>query len=75
MKTLKLLILAFAASSLMGCDQSAVSRVPSEEEIEAGKERRLAEIEKLNIPEAQKERMRQQISGDLQRPNEDMDRR
>lgn len=48
---------------LVGCDNSEVSRVPKAAEIEDAKQRRLAEVDKLNIPEAEKEIMRQRISG------------
>ena len=68
MKTLKTILVALVALSMIACDRSAVSRVPSEAEIEEAKERRLANIETLNIPEEQKEMMRQQIRNDEQRP-------
>ena len=49
--------------ALAGCDNSEVSRVPKPAEIEDAKQRRLAEVDKLNIPEAEKEIMRQRIRG------------
>jgi hypothetical protein len=48
---------------LAGCDNSEVSRVPKPAEIEDAKQRRLAEVDKLNIPEQEKEIMRQRIRG------------
>lgn len=56
--------LAAGAGLLMaGCDNSEVSRVPKPAEIEDAKQRRLAEVDKLNIPEPEKEIMRQRIRG------------
>ena len=50
-----------------GCSPATdVSRQPSQNEIQEGVNRRLAEIEKLQIPEAAKERMRQQANGQIQ---------
>lgn len=66
MKPLSGLLFVICAVVLLapiGCDNSAKTRVPDPVEVEDAKARRLAEIEKLNIPEDQKERMRQQIQG------------
>ena len=53
--------IGFAA---LGCTGATdVSTQPSQSEIEAGKQRRLAEIDKLNAPEEAKQRMRAQIGG------------
>ncbi|MFW5697692.1 MAG: hypothetical protein ACOCX1_03945 [Fimbriimonadaceae bacterium] len=75
MKTLKAIPLVCLAAALLACSDSSVSRVPSEQEIEDGKERRLAAIEELNIPEEQKERMRQQIEGEVPEPTQGQERR
>ncbi len=59
-------IAALAALSFFaaGCaPDTEVSRVPSKAEIEEGQARRLAAIDALQIPEEQKQRMRQQITG------------
>lgn len=49
---------------LAGCNPATdVSREPSKDEIQAGIERRLAEIEKLPISQAEKDRMKQQVAG------------
>lgn len=53
----------FAAGVLAGCGDSAVSRVPSEPEIQQAKTSRIDEINKLNIPEEQKQKMRDAING------------
>lgn len=50
--------------AVFGCSPATdVSRQPSQDEIKAGIERRLAEIEKLPISQAEKDRMKQQVSG------------
>ncbi len=64
MKHQNLLIGLFAILCLCGCtDNTSVSKQPSAADIEASKQRRLAEVEKLNIPEPAKARMRAQING------------
>lgn len=55
---------ALASIAVVGCTGStAVSRQPSNAEIEEGKQRRLKAIDALNIPEEQKQRMREQVLG------------
>lgn len=57
------------ASAIVGCNPATdVSREPSQDEIKAGIDRRLAEIDKLPISQAEKDRMKQQVSG--QAPNQ-----
>jgi hypothetical protein len=50
--------------SALGCtNDTSTSKQPSQSEIEEAKTRRLAEIEKLKIPEEAKARMRAQVQG------------
>lgn len=60
----KAILYIVGALVLAGCTGStAVSRQPSASEIEEGKQRRLKAIDALQIPEDQKQRMREQITG------------
>lgn len=64
MKLQHLAILAVALISAAGCTEStAESKQPTAAEIEQGKQRRLQEIDKMQIPEAAKARMRAQVNG------------
>jgi hypothetical protein len=67
MKGFRIIWLGIAVVSiLMGCTgDTSVSRTPGQDEIQAGINRRLAAIDKMNIPEAAKERMRQQARGQV----------
>ena len=59
-----LAVIATLSIFAAGCGaDTEVSRVPSKAEIEEGQARRLAAIDALQIPEEQKQRMRQQITG------------
>lgn len=52
------------ATVFSGCSPATdVSRQPSQDEIKAAVDRRLAEIDKLPISQAEKDRMKQQIGG------------
>jgi hypothetical protein len=54
----------------VGCTGStAVSTQPSQAEIQQGIERRIADVDKMQIPEEQKERMKAQIRGSQPDPN------
>ena len=67
MGRLKLILFAAIALTIVGCTGStAVSRQPSTSEIEEGKQRRLKAIDELQIPEDQKQRMREQVTGKQQ---------
>lgn len=64
MQTLKYILLATIACAIVGCSGStAVSRQPSTSEIDEAKQRRLKTIDDLQIPEEQKQRMRDQVTG------------
>ena len=64
MKLANILFAIVAVAVLAGCsDSTAVSKEPTAAEIEKGKQNRLAEIDKLNIPEPAKQRMRDQVNG------------
>lgn len=66
----KMLIGVIAAGLMAGCTGStAVSTQPSQAEIDAARARRLADIDKLQIDEAAKERMRAQVRGSSSDPN------
>lgn len=61
--------LAFGA--LEGCSGATdVSREPSRDEIKEGIDRRLKVLEQTNLPEAEKERQRQQILGSVPSQNQ-----
>lgn len=48
---------------LGGCDNSEVSRTVKPAEIQESNTRRAAEIDKLNIPQAQKDQMKAHLGG------------
>lgn len=57
------LLFVFVFGALAGCDNSEVSRVPSQESIQKSNEQRSAEIDKLNLPQAQKDQMKAHLGG------------
>ena len=64
MKLKNFALIAIATVAAFGCSgDTSVSAEVSPKEIQEGIDRRLAAVDKLNVPEAQKERMRQQIRG------------
>jgi PBP1b-binding outer membrane lipoprotein LpoB len=64
-RTMKyLMLLTLAAMFLAGCGaDTSTSTQPTKDEIQKGIDRRIADVDKMNIPEAAKERMRLQIRG------------
>lgn len=64
-RNLTAFVAALAMGALLaGCNPATdVSQQPSQDEIKAGIDRRLAEIDKLPIPQEEKDRMKQQVSG------------
>jgi hypothetical protein len=69
MKLNHTLMASFALFVAVGCTGStAVSTQPTADEIQQGKQRRLAEIEKMNVPETAKQRMRDQVNGGSPNP-------
>lgn len=53
---------------LGGCDNSEVSRTVKPAEIQESNTRRAAEIDKLNIPQAQKDQMKAHLGGNSAAP-------
>lgn len=57
-----------ALAVLGGCDNSEVSRTVKPAEIQESNTRRAAEIDKLNIPQAQKDQMKAHLGGNSAAP-------
>ncbi len=70
MKQRLTILVGIVGLAFCGCSGStAVSTQPSNEEIQQGISRRIAEVDKMQIPEESKERMRAQIRGSQPDPN------
>lgn len=63
MTKLSIVAIVFGSLLLVGCADSAVSRVVEPAQIEESNARRQEEIDKLNIPEAQKAAMKARLGG------------
>jgi hypothetical protein len=57
------LAIVFATGALVGCGDSAENRTVTKEEIAASDQKRLAYIDSLNIPQAQKDQMKSHMGG------------
>lgn len=71
-RTVRIALLTLAAFSsfclLAGCDNSEVSRTVKPAEIEESNARRAAEIDKLDIPQSQKDQMKAHLGGNSAAP-------